>query len=892
MENRLVFLFLICYLDKNILDILNLQQIKDGHLCHHMVMVLPLRASCDAMVQLLNDHKEEFINLRDYELINIAGKTKGKEMDKYNYVDIVKQRIKQAEKEERKTIVLTVGRMLTGVTVPEWDTMLFMKEASSPQEYDQAIFRLQSPYVCNRPNEDGSYTKFDMKPQTLLVDFDVNRMFYLQAQKSLIFNINTEKRGKEELEERIKKELAISPVLMMNIKDGKLKQAEPQDVIDAIRNYSSNISLQDEAVFISDMFDFSLIQNEALKAIANKYKEIDAKDGFSQSAYKDKDGEPNSSHEPDSREESSTDTDNKPKKQKERSEEEQIKMKLANFISRIYFFALLTDTPVKNLKEVVEAINKNKDNKRIAKNVNLQYDDAKEALKILRENKSSTDYLNEIDNKIQNVRDIINDSTITNPVERVTKAMRKFGRLSEAEIVTPSRIANDMVNLIPKKDITSQTRFLDIASKEGEFACALYDSFGPTIKDNIYAVPTSSLAYEFTRKVFELLGIPAKNVIAEFNSYDLILSDNKEQFIKQLKNMKFDVIVGNPPYQLGVGNEGGNHSKAKSIYHLFLDNALQLAHNYIVMIMPSRWMTRTAEGISDEWIYHTLSNHHFRNIHDFEQSTDCFPNVSIMGGVNYFLWDNNYNGKCEYIYHIGGKIQKYNRYLDSLDTGFVVRDSISIEIIHNIAKKEGCYYSIQNNNFSDLVSPKDYFSTKQKLTSSWLGYSENKDDEHFVKYYVNPTIHHRDFGWISMSQIPKNIKATPLHKVLIASANGAALTNGQIISTPFYAGENCVCSQTYLVIGYDPLRHNFSEEECVHIVAYMKTRFFRFLVNIKKKTQNGPRGVYQFVPLQDFTANSDIDWSKSVADIDKQLYKKYHLSPDEVAFIESMIKPM
>ena len=120
-----------------------------------------------------------------------------------------------------------------------------------------------------------------------------------------------------------------------------------------------------------------------------------------------------------------------------------------------------------------------------------------------------------------------------------------------------------------------------------------------------------------------------------------------------------------------------------------------------------------------------------------------------------------------------------------------------------------------------------------------------------------------------------------LHKVLIPGAGGSG-NDDIVLGKPSYSEPNSVCSQTFLVIGYSPSEHNFSELECRNIISYIKTRFFRYLVSIKKKTQNGPRGVYQFVPLQDFSK----PWT------DEELYAKYGLTEEEIAFIESMIRPM
>ncbi len=130
-------------------------------------------------------------------------------------------------------------------------------------------------------------------------------------------------------------------------------------------------------------------------------------------------------------------------------------------------------------------------------------------------------------------------------------------------------------------------------------------------------------------------------------------------------------------------------------------------------------------------------------------------------------------------------------------------------------------------------------------------------------------------------QLPKNKATKNLHKVYIPAAGGSG-NDDQVLGKPFYGEPNSVCSQTFLVIGYDATKHNFTEKECKNIITYIKTRFFRYLVSIKKKTQNGTRGVYQFVPLQDFTK----PWT------DEELYAKYGLTDEEINFIESMIKPM
>lgn len=363
---------------------------------------------------------------------------------------------------------------------------------------------------------------------------------------------------------------------------------------------------------------------------------------------------------------------------------------------------------------------------------------------------------------------------------------------------------------------------------------------------------------------------------SETHAYELIHTRKPEEIFK----MKFDVIIGNPPYQMTFGIEGGNSANAKSIYNLFIEQAIRLNPKYLCMITPSRWMTKTAQGIPETWVDAALQSNKFKIIHDFENASDCFPGISLTGGVNYFLWDKDYVGKCSYYFHQAQdkKVLERYDYLDSKNAGIVVRDPQSYSILEKTEKIDGEYYLNADNNFSGLVSAKHFFDNSELLTSNWTGYKSQKDNIHNIKYYVNVN-RERTFRWISENQLPKNSGTKNVHKVYIPAANGSM---DFVLGKPFYGEPNSVCSQTFLVIGYDPEKHNFTENECKNIITYIQTRFFRYLVSIKKKTQNGPRGVYQFVPLQDFSK----PWT------DEELYEKYGLTDEEIAFIESMIKPM
>lgn len=507
-----------------------------------------------------------------------------------------------------------------------------------------------------------------------------------------------------------------------------------------------------------------------------------------------------------------------------------------------------------------------------------------------------------------------------------------LANLSNDEVFTPPDVVNAMLDMLPQELFTDpNTTFLDPACKTGvflrEIAKRLIKGLEKKIPDlqarvdhifhrQLFGIAITQLTALLSRRGVYCSKFPnSKFSVTQFDSeqgnilfsrinhtwkdgkctfcganraeYDRgeELETHAYQFIhthnpEKIFNMKFDVIIGNPPYHLSVGNIKGNSSKAKAIYQKFMSQAMKLRPKFVVMITPSRWMTRSTEGIEDAWVDDMLNSNKFRVIHDFVDAGLCFPGVDIMGGVNYFLWDRDYNGKCEYYLHITkNNVMKKIDYLDSSHAGIVIRDVNAMDIINKIVKKHGNYLTDIDKNFSGLVSPKDFFTNKQTLISSWMGYSKTATAINNIKYYLNRNIHKCDFGWVKLSDVSKNHQSIPLNKVYIPAANGS---DNQVLGYPFYGEPNSVCSQTYLVIGYDPIKHNFTKEQCENIITYIKTRFFRYLVSIKKKTQNGPRGVYQFVPLQDFSK----PWT------DEELYKKYDLTQEEVDFIESMIKPM
>jgi len=844
-----------CKEDENIFSFLNYDKIKTGKMCRHIVMVLPYCASCDAMEILLKT--EKFNNLNDYEIINIAGFDSGKIFSRADYASKVKEKIEKCESEGKKTISLTVGKMLTGCTVKEWDTMIFLRNTASPQDYDQAIFRLQSQYVKTIKHDDSKIIKHDMKPQTLLVDFDPVRMYVLQHKKSLIANINKEKRGNDILEEKLERELQISPIIFIN--HNKLQKVEAQDIVDCIRKYNADKSMMDETFDIE--VDERIFEDEEIKDIISHQPEITGSGlNFEMSPHKS-DGDGTSIDAPDSSSEPQK-TETQEKKSKQENEEDERKKlikKLQGYYFRLLLFAFLSEQEEKTISDIINHIEKTPDGKRIGANLQI---DAKE-LELIRE-KINPAILSYLENKIENINQLGKEAA----QGTIETALRKMSRLSSSEIVTPDKVATELVENLPD-DITAKSKILDIASKTGEFANALVKKYGAGIKNNVYSIPTSPVTYECTRKIYKILGMPVKHIYDTFTSYDLIDKNKNKELIKELSKMKFKAIIGNPPYTINVGIKKDNYGIP--LYNEFILNAIKLVTSYVSMITPSKWFTG-GRGLND-FRTEMLNDSRLKFIKDFTDSQDCFPGVDVPGGVNYFLWDYKYNGLCSFTNITNGKISTLLRNLSDLE--ILTRYNEAITILSKIKQ-------ITTKYLSEIVASTTPFG----FITTFRGQSENFANAIKLKTSGGDT-------YVSRSEVKRSQNMIDQYKVYISKATcehtGVPDKNGQfkVVSSNGILKPNEICTQSYIVVG------NFDDEvQAKNLHAYIKTKLFRTLMLLALTSQDISKEKFCFVPLQDFTDKSDIDWSKSVKEIDQQLYKKYGLSKEEIDFIESKVKEM
>ena len=849
--------------DANLLSFLDYDKIKEGQMCRHIVCVLPYRASCDALEELIKSKK--FKHLRHYEIINISGVESERN---YKDTQAVKSKIKKCESENIKTITLTVNRMLTGSTVPEWDTMLYLKDTSSPQEYDQAVFRLQNQYIKVYKEPNGDVVKYNMKPQTLLVDFNPNRMFQMQEHKSQIYNVNTESNGNSKLEERIANELKISPIVVLN--KNKITQVQPADILDAIRQYSSSRSVFDEATTIP--IDYSLLDIEEIKAEIERQGEIGSRQGIEIKPSIGDGDEINVEGNQDENGDEGTKKNSSHKIDKEPD----YKGQFAMFYARILFFAFLTDSRIKSLQEVINQFKANANNTRIVSNLNLD----KKILTLFQKHINPF-ILSELDYKIQNINSLANDSSIA-PIERASNAMKKFSRLSDSEIVTPEYVTDKIISGLPTKAISNFTLLLDISAKQGEFVYAVYKKWGKKVANNFYSVPTSKIAYEFTRKVYSFLKLDVNHIEEAYTSYDLI-EENKFIEANTLKinnkKMKFNVIVGNPPYQQKEG--GANINTALPIYNLFVEMSRKLKPDYISLIMPTRWYAggRGLDDFRDEM----LNDSHISELHDFIKPELIFQNINVRGGICYFLWEKDYDNIKS--------LTKVFTYKDDLTPSFkirslktqnsdiLIRHSIGVSIIEKVSKNPKFETLGTHVSAAKAFGFRTFFIRDKKFRSSIKG----------LKDPVTCFGRANAIGYVNKSEVISHKEWIDVWKVYVPESNNIGTELNDDNQNSFVGKPGTICTETYLVVGAELSLNKISSE---NLSIYLRTKFARFMHSLAKVSQHGTSKTYQFVPLQNFTPKSDINWSKSISDIDRQLYTKYKLSKEEFEFIENMIKPM
>lgn len=395
------------------------------------------------------------------------------------------------------------------------------------------------------------------------------------------------------------------------------------------------------------------------------------------------------------------------------------------------------------------------------------------------------------------------------------------------------------------------------------------------VKDNMYVICNTPMAVGITRRT--LFGFRQVDQKANIKNVQLIerASKNQEELVQELKSvgfwkgntskqeMKFNAVVGNPPYQLS-----GHGQKPLPIYQNFIDLARTLKPKCISIVSPSRWF---AANDLKEFRDSIIKENKLDIIHDFADARLCFPNVEIKGGISYFRWNDDSNQYCNFFIHNDKGVTQTMRNLSTENTEILIRDGYMIKILEKVQSKNEA-------KFNSLISSNDPFGFDMR--------EEHSSKRVKVPYYNTPKENSAIFyyngwrkkgvGYVDREIINKNTEWVDKVKILIPKAWGTGDTTKDWLK-PFIVEKNTCCTETYLVVGpFDSL------EIAENVVSYMGTKFFHFMVAIMKLTQNAMQGVYYNVPIQDFSHR----WT------DEDLYEKYGLDLFEREYIESLIKPM
>lgn len=887
----------------------------------HSLWMIPGVKEARALSKLLQEHPV----FSQFGIVNIAGDG-DEEVDSSDALAAVEKAMGK-HPEETYTITLSCGRLTTGVSVKPWTAcfMLAGTYSTAASTYMQTIFRVQTPAIIGGKQ----------KEECFVFDFAPDRTLKVIAETAKI----SSKAGQTSGNDRKILGEFINFCPIIGFEGSKMVAYDTPKMLEQLKKvYVERVvrnGFEDGYLYNNDLMKLDAVELKAfedLKGIIGTTKamgktgEIDINSlGFTEEEF-----------------EQLNDQKKKQKEKRELSPEEQaLREKLAEAKkNRDAAVSILRGISIRMPLLIYGAeLNKNLDgsdneDELTIDNFTTLVDDISWAEFMpngVTKDKFNSfkkyydpDVFHAAGKRIREMAKAADNFSIEDRIERISTIFNTFRNPDKETVLTPWRVVNMHMTdclggwrfydekyenpvsepvLIEQDDVTKNvykknSKILEINSKSGLYAlyCAysVYKTrakleLGPkptremekelwakVLNENIFVICKTPMAKSITKRT--LSGFTGAKINAHsFDDLVMQLKDKPENFIgKVLKpsfwkkegtqNMKFDAIVGNPPYQVMDG--GGMGTSAIPVYQDFVNAAKRIQPSFISLIMPARWYAG-GKGL-DDFRDSMLHDTKLSKIVDYFDSVDLFPTADISGGVCYFLWNQEHNSECIVETHRNGNDSTLTRPLLEEGAETFIRFNEAIPILRKISK-------LQEKSFVDVVSTRKPFG----LESTDKIY--DKQDSNLIQTFAYPKN-----GYVKKDCIRQNTEWLSKYKVYIAKAYGERGNFPYfVIGKPFMGDKNTCCTETYLVVNPTD-----SKTEAENILSYMKTRFFRFFVLFMKNTQNAPKGVYRFVPMQDFSSNSTIDWSQSIKNINEQLYKKYKLEPNEIEFINSMIKEM
>lgn len=894
----------------------------------HTLWLLPSVASAKALKELMQGHKV----FKNYEIINIVDDGKADDESLQSNADDV-QRVKDAitdDPSSTKTITLTVRKLTTGVTVKPWTAVIFLSNTSSPMAYLQAAFRAQTPY---------SDEKFGRKTNAYIFDFAPDRALKIMSESA---NLNTGvgKRNSSVQEKEMKKLLNFLPIIgeqgqgmkPYNV-DSLLTKLKRVYAEKAVKTGFDDDSIYSDELLMLD--DVDLNDFNSLKAIVGTTKkekkpveiqinnqnltdeEYDDSEKARKKQKKDRTPE----------EQAAIDKVNELKKQKKTM------ISILRSVSiriplMIYGMDLDVDKDL-DINSFVEKVDDESWKEFMPNGVTkslfrkfIKYYDAEvfiEAGRIIRNKVKSYDNLDP-ELRTEKIAEIF--STFKNPDKETVLTPWRVVNMQLGKTVGGLSFFNDkfnettvngknamhwIQNKLTDNVFENNRKILEINSKTGLYPLYMATSFyyKEFEKLNEYTAGKFSLEDEqriwqsiLNKNIFVIAKTPmsktiTKRTLCGFKNYSTNIKyienvvddskndvDNEARKIKEEFNvMKFDVIVGNPPYQ--DNSYGANDTYAKPIYNLFMDLAYSLA-DISILITPARFLFN-AGSTPKKWNEKMLNNTHFKIVKYEAESKNIFPNTDIKGGVVISLFNKNKNYGGIRIFTKYNELnelakQFYNlKTQESMSSIIYSKDSYHFsgnllkdypEVIEKTSK--GHEKDISSNIFSLL--PEIFVNVNEVNNEEFIGIYGRENNERVEKFIKSKYIRKHD-----------NLMN---YKILMPGANGSGKF-GEKLTKPFIVGPKTGHTATFVSVG------SFSTKlEAQNALKYIKTKFARGILGILKVTPRNGATSWKLVPKQDFSKKSDINWESSIREIDDQLYKKYNLSNKEIDFIEKNVQEM